>query len=69
MPSETVQVNVATTESATMNDILAPLKELTTSMVYHGGRSRGKIRTCHDSQQSGKKSINCWECGAPGHFK
>ena len=69
MPSEVVQVDVATTESATMNDILTALKELTTSLVHCRGRSRGRGRPPHNPQQSDEKSTNCWECGAPGHCK
>ena len=34
MSSEMVQVDVATTESATMNDIMTALKELTTRLVH-----------------------------------
>ena len=69
MSSEVVQVDVATTESVTMHDILAALKQLTTSLVHRGGRSRGRGRPPHNPQQSDEKSTNCWECGAPGHFK
>ena len=60
MSSEAVQVEVAITESATMNDIMAALKELTISLVHREGRSRGSGRPPHNSQQSGEKSSNCW---------
>ena len=34
MYSETVQVNVTTSDTVTMSDILTALKELTTSLAY-----------------------------------
>lgn len=64
---ESVKVAMADTKSATMDDVLAALKELTLSMTNRQPRTNNEASG--QTQSLARRTATCWGCGAVGHIR
>lgn len=64
-----VHVDQASTNSATMDDVLAAIKALTTSLAGGNGRPPSGPRPPPRVNPQARTPGACWECGVMGHVR